>query len=1086
MLNSYQRNPDTGRFLRTLFSFLFFLSLLGNEPLPLEAQDLSAPEILTNASQFQGLSSQDCMRGRCFHLTGTVTMIDTNRDLLVLQDSTGAIAINVTNNLDDLKVGLLVSISSENGSPYVPSFPDYPYRPSGWAMQKSFEAPSNWGNYHLTRMRGYLRPPVTGEYTFWIASDNSGELWLSSDKDPGKVKRIAYLKSGEWASQHGWSQYPWQRSEPILLDGGSSYYIEAFEEQLTLDDNLSVAWEGPGLSQSVIAGNYLSPYIENAGQSRFADTPGILWDYWTNYTAGNLEPITGSRPFQSAITARDVRLTVLGKGSRPQAEDILLDQTLRPEDNYRWVEIQGMVTFMGNGNGGASIELTDGKTRLQVHVADWTTNWPSKNKNWIARVEGVCEGVLNDDSQLVPGSIWVPSDRNILFIEDTNTDWSSIRGLSPYHFTAPVANIIGQTMGDFLSFLSVLGAVTFDDKVMGKDCLFVQDNATGIFISQSDFPWGAHLHVGQWVTFGGDLELGYYAPNLHPVLERTMGWRPLPTPVSDPVGPTTAPSRDGQWTELEGVVRSLNTNGTLLVMGKGGPVSVWIGHESAVDLGRYLDSTLRLRGVLSLTMWDGPMLLVPSPDFVEEEEQAPDPFKLPSLAITNLALLNTSNQWVHRVRIKGTIIYSADGSLFIEDSSGGIRVKTMGDPIAKTGDSVEAVGFPESDGGSMSLSDAIIRIITPQTAMLPRNIDLSGNEAARYDGTLIRAEATLLVQKSGDAGDLLELQEGQNIFEAATPPLTVKLPSFAPGSILGITGVCDARAGASPPVKSADENGSSSSILIRLRSPSDVVLLQPPPKGTLKKIAITMSALFVILLGALGRIYLSRRRLERQQATQSAFSRQILQSQESERSRIAANLHDSLGQSLLVIKNQVQLAMQSVKDEPMVQQRLDEISHIASQAVEEVRQITHDLRPYQLDHLGLAQAIRAIIKRAAENSPILIASHVDNIDGIFDKTSEIHVYRIVQEGLNNILKHSGAVEAAVVVKKQATIVSMSFRDNGRGFNIGLATPADPYIAGFGLGGIAERTKILRGKLTVESQPGKGTTLTIVIPLPATK
>jgi signal transduction histidine kinase len=208
----------------------------------------------------------------------------------------------------------------------------------------------------------------------------------------------------------------------------------------------------------------------------------------------------------------------------------------------------------------------------------------------------------------------------------------------------------------------------------------------------------------------------------------------------------------------------------------------------------------------------------------------------------------------------------------------------------------------------------------------------------------------------------------------------------------------------------------------------------------------------------------------------------MLESQENERSRIAANLHDSLGQSLLVIKNQAQLAMQTDKDATTVQQRLDEISEIASQAVEEVRQITHDLRPYQLDRLGLTQAIRAITKRVAENSSIQFASHVDDIDGILGKDSEIHVYRIVQESLNNIIKHSDAAEATVVVKKQAAMISMSFRDNGRGFDANLLEAGGQANAGFGLGGIAERTKILGGKMGLESQPEKGTNLSITIPV----
>src|SRR6185436_6291623 len=151
---------------------------------------------------------------------------------------------------------------------------------------------------------------------------------------------------------------------------------------------------------------------------------------------------------------------------------------------------------------------------------------------------------------------------------------------------------------------------------------------------------------------------------------------------------------------------------------------------------------------------------------------------------------------------------------------------------------------------------------------------------------------------------------------------------------------------------------------------------------------------------------------------------------------------DSLGQVLLATKNQTLLALQRPRDDSAVSERLTEISGATSQALEEVRQITHGLRPYQLDRLGLTQALRATVSRASANSQILFASRVEDIDAVFDKDSEIHVYRIVQEAINNVLKQSVATEAAVVIKKRQSdalidSVSISVRDNGRGFDVDM-------------------------------------------------
>jgi signal transduction histidine kinase len=272
------------------------------------------------------------------------------------------------------------------------------------------------------------------------------------------------------------------------------------------------------------------------------------------------------------------------------------------------------------------------------------------------------------------------------------------------------------------------------------------------------------------------------------------------------------------------------------------------------------------------------------------------------------------------------------------------------------------------------------------------------------------------------------------------------------------------------------------SLNILLRSPKDVVLLDGPPWWNRKRTTGLVGMLFAILMVTLLWVHLLQRRLERQQAAQLAFSRQVLERLEDERRRIAINLHDSLGQILLAIKNQAVLALQRAPDEAGLHQRLDEISDASSQAIEEVRQVTQGLRPYQLDRLGLTQTIRAVVARAAESGSIQFAGRVPDIDGVFDKDSEIHVYRIVQEAVNNVLKHSAATEATVVVKRRPGGISVSIRDNGRGFEAGTPHSASPSGVGSGLSGIAERVRILNGTLAVDSRPGAGTSLTVEVPL----
>ena len=173
--------------------------------------------------------------------------------------------------------------------------------------------------------------------------------------------------------------------------------------------------------------------------------------------------------------------------------------------------------------------------------------------------------------------------------------------------------------------------------------------------------------------------------------------------------------------------------------------------------------------------------------------------------------------------------------------------------------------------------------------------------------------------------------------------------------------------------------------------------------------------------------------------------------------------------------------MQSNPSEHKFQDRLKEISATTSLAIDEVRQITHGLRPYQLDRLGLTQAIRASVNRASENGSILFASRVEDIDGLFDKDAEIHVYRIVQEAVNNVVKHSGATEATVVIKKRTGGVTLSIRDNGRGCDP-MKLSSQSCDHGYGLSGMAERVRILGGTMTIDSQISQGTSLNVDVPV----
>lgn len=212
----------------------------------------------------------------------------------------------------------------------------------------------------------------------------------------------------------------------------------------------------------------------------------------------------------------------------------------------------------------------------------------------------------------------------------------------------------------------------------------------------------------------------------------------------------------------------------------------------------------------------------------------------------------------------------------------------------------------------------------------------------------------------------------------------------------------------------------------------------------------------------------------------------LIRLQDEERRRIAAELHDSLGQSLAIIKHRAAICRRDILDVERASEQLEEISDTTASAIEEVREIAHNLRPYELDRLGLAEAIESMIGKISDATALRFSSDIDRLDGLLTPEAETSIYRIVQEGLNNVIRHAGATEACVQLKRRAEDVLVTVRDNGRGVRAHAASAVNGNErnggGGFGLAGIAERARMLGAEYELDSAPDRGTTLTVRLKL----
>lgn len=255
------------------------------------------------------------------------------------------------------------------------------------------------------------------------------------------------------------------------------------------------------------------------------------------------------------------------------------------------------------------------------------------------------------------------------------------------------------------------------------------------------------------------------------------------------------------------------------------------------------------------------------------------------------------------------------------------------------------------------------------------------------------------------------------------------------------------------------------------------IIITPPWYKTI----LFKSLVGLSLIGSIGSFYQKRiQKLNKEKRQQEEFTKKLIESQENERKRVAAELHDSLGQDLLIIKNKLLTSIKKTDDEKS-KEKFKEISELTSATLDNVREISYNLRPYELDRLGLTKTIESMIERANSSTNINFIGNIDDIDKIFIPEVEINIYRIIQESLNNVIKHSEAKDVIVCILKKEKEIVINISDDGKGFNIRKYN-MNSKKKGFGLKGIEERVRLLEGEFIVNSADGKGTELKIFIPV----
>jgi signal transduction histidine kinase len=221
----------------------------------------------------------------------------------------------------------------------------------------------------------------------------------------------------------------------------------------------------------------------------------------------------------------------------------------------------------------------------------------------------------------------------------------------------------------------------------------------------------------------------------------------------------------------------------------------------------------------------------------------------------------------------------------------------------------------------------------------------------------------------------------------------------------------------------------------------------------------------LILFGAI-MFYRSFLGVKKREIAQQHFSQELIKTQEQERTRIAKDLHDGVGNQITLIKMKAQNTNQT------------ELSGLAHDALEEVRSISRDLYPITLAKLGLTYSIEQLMLALDEETDLFVSVEIDDVNAHFNKTESLNFYRFIQESVNNVLRHAQAKTLLVNILKQSDGIKILIKDNGRGFEVSEKITQNSL----GLKTMAERISMLKGSFAIKSKRTEGTSIFVQIPL----
>jgi signal transduction histidine kinase len=822
-----------------------------------------------------------------------------------------------------------------------------------------------------------------------------------------------------------------------------------------------------------------------------------------------VEGITGWQTNHPLVLKAHVRIT--GSLAPQNPAIITLEEPMPAGEDLEWVEVEGEIQFGTKAGSGYTFELQDAGSVMRVHLQDVEKSERLPAIGTRVQVRGICRAAFNDQGQWVAAGLWAEGPEAVTVVNPSERSPASGAPAAPSKILR--ANFSTVTKIEQIRKMSqeqlrARPAVKIRGVITDLVGAFIQDETAGIQVAFPAEDSRKIIAAGMYVEIEGFAGLGDVGnPLVSADHIKVLGRGKFPQPQRLSLSQLLSGRMDAQWIELEGVVRA--TDGAhLLLICYGQEVTASIGAGSVGVVNQLVDAEVRIRGVGVTALDDngriqGTHLLIPSLEQIEVVEEPADPFEKPIRPIGSLLSMSGPRESFHRVHLKGVLTLQEGAKFFLQDDSGSamgiLKSDVLLDPrfgrsrwlfwqmpqseaLASSnfrfspGDELEIVGFPETRGYSPVLTEVTARKVGGSMPVKPVEATPSAIAAGTLDSTLVILEGIVRGQNSLGAHNSLALEWSDRTLQVLVST-NVDLPAYVPGTRLRITGVCQI-----DQMPYAELGLRVGAVRILPRTLSDFIVVARPPWWTVRRALMAMGGMTFVILAAFIWIKQLRRQVEERtnQLTSEIQLREQTERQrslEKERARIAQDLHDDLGANLtqiVFLSQRVEAAQQDAQEVDRwfhlipatarkTIQSLDEIVWAINPRNDSLESFANYLSQFAQQHMNLAR-VRCVL-----DVPMVLPAIV--------LTAEVRhkLLLAAREALQNVATHADATEVKVTLQLDDEALTITITDNGRGFDAN-------HVGGEGNGlpNMRRRLEDIGGRTEITSQPGKGTTVQLVL------